>query len=394
MRKTTFITAMLVLALANLSNGQESLARVLRTSNTRNSTISTIVPKQAITQNADGTTKRTTYHYDESELYLSEEIVETNNDNGWVNEARIIYEYDFSGFVYEKIAQLWNGIGWEGVMVASYEYDGDELSEIIYQVSIEGSWVNSMKEVYNYNYDDNTSTITMWDWSGTTWTTSELYTYTYSDLSTELLIQYMQGGAWQNSKLQVQTFDFDGNVINILNQKWQNSTWVNEELVTYNYTNGVYTEQLVQRWQNEWIDSFRFNFQYDALGNATQGECLKKEGGSWVLADGEICMAYSVEEERATKSFDASTVEMTYDDLTYLDENKAVVFTVFPQPAENIINVHTERFLKAEICSMTGQKLMECRQNKMDVGHLGSGIYLLKVFDKEGNNTTQQIVVK
>ena len=67
---------------------------------------------------------------------------------------------------------------------------------------------------------------------------------------------------------------------------------------------------------------------------------------------------------------------------------------VYPIPAENEIQIQAEGFQKAEIYSLTGQKLMESQSEKMNVGALSSGIYLLKVFDRAGNAETQKLMVK
>jgi hypothetical protein len=67
---------------------------------------------------------------------------------------------------------------------------------------------------------------------------------------------------------------------------------------------------------------------------------------------------------------------------------------VYPIPAENEIQIQAEGFQKAEIYSLTGQKLMESQSEKMNVSVLPSGIYLLKVFDRAGNVETQKLMVK
>jgi hypothetical protein len=56
--------------------------------------------------------------------------------------------------------------------------------------------------------------------------------------------------------------------------------------------------------------------------------------------------------------------------------------------------MENEGFQKAEIFSLTGQKLMESAMEKMNVSSLSQGVYLLKVYDQSGNSETQRIVVK
>ena len=86
---------------------------------------------------------------------------------------------------------------------------------------------------------------------------------------------------------------------------------------------------------------------------------------------------------------------VAYVDLTNVDENvSAASFKVYPVPAENEIQIQAEGFQKAEVYSLTGQKLMESLQNNMNVSQLSSGLYIIKVYDLEGNCDTRHFVVK
>ena len=104
-------------------------------------------------------------------------------------------------------------------------------------------------------------------------------------------------------------------------------------------------------------------------------------------------MAYGFNAD--TKSFYGSDVEMTYVDLTSVNENtQPVNFLVYPVPAKDQVYIEAEGFQKAEIYSLTGQKLMESLQDRINVGELSLGLYIIKVYDHEGNCATQRFVVK
>ena len=104
-------------------------------------------------------------------------------------------------------------------------------------------------------------------------------------------------------------------------------------------------------------------------------------------------MAYGY--SAAQKTYFASEVSMTYVDITSLNENtQATNIKVYPVPAENEIFIQAEGFQKAEIYSLTGQKMMESLQTKLNVSALASGVYLLKVHNMDGNCASQRIVVK
>lgn len=68
---------------------------------------------------------------------------------------------------------------------------------------------------------------------------------------------------------------------------------------------------------------------------------------------------------------------------------------VFPNPTNGIINIQLNKgnaVTSAILYSMTGQKLMESNQDKIDISNLSNGVYLLKVSDAKGASETKQII--
>ena len=398
MRKALFILAVLVIAFGDAGFAQQRKAsvkskateNVLKHYGVRDDV--SMVPETAVWRTAEGDQYRTTYTYDEYDFYLIEELTETKVDGEWVDWYLVNYEYDFFGNVLEALALSSNGgEAWDYDARASYTYDNDVLNEVVYQYWENDDWVNETKEVYNYNGE--VTTVLYWDWNGNNWASDELWTYTSSNESIELVIQYMQGGAWQNDEKITYSLDFNGNVKEILYEDWQNNAWVNAEKEMYFYEDDVYTEILVGYWMfDDWQVEYKYEFDY-ADGNATHGSCYFFVSGQLVSADGDIEMAYGY--NATTKTFYGSEVDMTYVDLTGVNENvHATNFKVYPVPAENEIQIQTESFQQAEIYSVTGQKLMESQQDRMNVSELPSGLYLIKVYDHEGGCATQRFVVK
>ena len=397
MKKGLFTLAVLVMAFGNVSFAQHkanlksnATQNVLKHYGVRDET--TVVPQTAVWHTVDGEKYRTTYTYDEYDYYLIEEYTEMDEGDGWVDFSMIMYEYDFNGNILEAVAMSADDSGvMENDSRASYTYDGDQLSEVVYQEWENSAWVNETKEVYTYNGD--VTTVLYWDWNGNNWSSDELWTYTKNGNTIELLMQYMQGGAWQNEEKDTFTLDFDEHVTEILYELWQNNTWVNFIKVIYQYNDeGCFDSKLLQGWMvnsSVWEDDIICRFSY-VDGNAIHGAAMKVEGG--IACDDELEMAYGY--NAATKTFYGTEVDMTYVDLTGVDENSQVNFKVYPVPAENEILIQAEGFQKAEIYSLTGQKMMESQQNNMNVSQLSSGLYIIKVYDLEGNCSTQRFVVK
>ena len=397
MKKGLFILAVFVMAFGNVGLAQHktnlksnATQNVLKHYGVRDDI--TIVPETAVWQTVDDEHYRTTYSYDEYDYYLVEELTEFKLESGWKDWYLVHYDYDFSGNVLEIYAlNAFEGDSWEDDSRASYSYENGELSEVVYQNWDGNEWVNDMKEVYNYNGE--VSTVLFWDWNGTTWSSDELWTYTDDGMGTiELLVQYMEGGAWQNDERVTYEKQFTGALISILYEDWVNNAWENEQYVGYIYQPDG-NDKGVAFWVNgAWQLKYQFEFDYENY-NAIHGVCLEKDDDQWIPADGDIEMFY--DEYAAAKIFYGHEVDMTYIDLTSLKENtQAANFKVYPIPAESEILIEADDFQKAEIYSLTGQKLMESLQDRMNVSELSSGLYIIKVYDLEGNCAVQRFVVK
>ncbi len=389
--------AVLVMAFGNVSFAQHkanlksnATQQVLKHYGVRDE--SSIVPEIATWETTDGEKYRTVYTYDEYDYYLIEEYTKIDEGDGWVDFSMIMYEYDFNGNVLEAVAMSVDDSGvMENDSRASFTYDGDQLSEVVYQEWEDGTWENETKEVYTYNGD--ITTVLYWDWNGNNWSSDELWTYTRTGNTIELVMQYMQGGAWQNDEKQIITLNFDEKVTEILEQDWVGTSWVNDELTNYNYEGNVFPTKTVKEWEGSaWEDHLKFEYTYDGNDNAVSGLCLGFGGYDWVSHDGDIEMVFGNGEK--SNEYNGFSVEVEYVDLTSVNENAAAKFMVYPIPAENEISIEAESFQKAEIYSVTGQKMMESLQNNMNVSQLSSGLYIIKVYDLEGNCATQRFVVK
>ena len=393
--KTAFFTlAILVMAFGNMGFAQrnahlksDATANVLKHYGVRDET--TMVPQIATWHTTDDVKFHTTYSYDEYDYYLNVEYTKINEGDGWLAYYMIKYEYDFSGNVIEALGQSYGTGVMENDARASYTYDMDMLSEAIYQYWDGNGWVNETKEVYNYTGD--VTTVLYWDWNGSNWTSDELYTYTYDDNSIELVIQYMQSGAWQNDERYTFALDFDENITEILVEEWTGSQWEFYQKSVYHYEGGVYTSMTVEFENGVVVRQYDYSY---VDGDATHGECKSlTDGNQMVPDDGELEMAYGY--NAATKTYYGSEVDVTYVDVTSLNENtQATNVKVYPMPAENELFIQAEGFQKAEVYNLTGQKLMESLQTKLNVSVLASGVYLLKVYDMNGSCTSQRIVVK
>lgn len=396
--KRIFVTlAVLVMAFGNVGMAQQkiNLKSIGKTSMLEYYGLSNrgdIVPQTANYEDTYGDKYRVNYEYDEYDYYLITEVYEVFQDEVWQAYEMVSYEYDFFGNVLEMLVKDFDGEEWLEVGRASFSYEGDLVSEVIIQYVEEGEWVNVEKAVYNYDGDD--YTILYWDWNGSNWTSNELYTYNRTNNTIELIIQYMQGGAWQNDERAVFTLNFDEKVEEVLDQTWTGTVWENYELTNYNYEGVAFTTKTIQQWDGSaWADNLLFRYENDESGNAKHGECFAFDGSDWEIADGDIEMVFDDGEK--SNEYYGYIADIEYVDLTAVNENaEDFNFMIYPVPAHDEIYIEAEGFQKAEIYNLMGQKLMESLRDKMNVSTLSSGLYVMKVYDREGGCATQRFVVK
>lgn len=93
---------------------------------------------------------------------------------------------------------------------------------------------------------------------------------------------------------------------------------------------------------------------------------------------------------------DDVTVDFTPDGITETSES---AFSVYPTPADGIVTITTgnDRPYQYQLFDLTGKSMSECHQasgiNTLDVSHLSSGLYLLRISQSEGS-VTKKIIVR
>lgn len=77
-----------------------------------------------------------------------------------------------------------------------------------------------------------------------------------------------------------------------------------------------------------------------------------------------------------------------YADVNEVPENNS---TVFPNPADETLSIYGE-FERCEIYDVIGRKVVTSNENVVLVKHWESGVYIVKVFKKDGKIITEKII--
>lgn len=350
-----------------------------------------IVPEKALYhQDNDGLQLyRDKFNYEDDTYYLLNKETSIDNQGEWAPYALTTYEYGFDELPIEEVLQVWDG-DWVNSIRHQYSYEDYNLtsliSEDIEQEWVNGNWVNLHQIIYGY---EPIITAIVKDWNGNNWENHYLYTFEFGENEETVLIQYWQGGAWQN--MEQEFYYYDNDIIQrIIYQDWENSTWVNAQRDAYEY-DGIYKLNTVTKtpWMNgDWAvnESTIINYTYDGMGNNLHAVTVNNESTyiEMYYNEGDMMSFYNVVE-----------VTMEYFDITGIGEQEALAhFSLSPNPCEGRFEVRGANFKKAEVYSLTGQKIAESESPVIELQTMASGVYLVKVSDIEGHSEVCKMMVR
>lgn len=348
-----------------------------------------IYKPQFVVVEGEEATIRYSYEYDEDYL-LTRLDYQTMQDGSWETYAASQYDYDFTGNVIEIFTKdVANDVEFS---LETYTYLNGLLDEDVYQLWDGNNWVNDQKWVFNYLEGE--YSVLQWEWSDGSWSPMYLYSYTEQGNIVELLIQYMQGGAWQNEAKQTAHYNAEGQIEEIVTELWVNNSWRKRFTTTYHYTNGMFDEMITSLWYGESSTPVRkCEYEYNAQGNAVWGESYCDSGRAWELCTGTLEMAFGSNYD--VYEYEGLRFDAEYLDVTGVEDHAETAgFTFYPNPVNDVLVVRSDDFLKAEVYSLTGAKLVEATSNRVDVSALRSGMYLLKVYDGTTGSKACVFVVK
>lgn len=339
---------------------------------------------------------RDSFNYDEYEYFLSEVQTQYKYLGGWYPYANTTYDYDFNLMPIKIIRQIFNYDDvWENDTKTEMQYSNDAfnpvLVEELFQRWEHSDWINVRKQTYTYDPD---LCILVRDWNGNSFENHYLYTIYNDGESQTILLQYWLGGAWQNQEKVEINYNDNHEIVQSITFQWVNEAWSNDLKVEYFY-DGLYKLSKVTKtlWNNGQWDANQvktINYEYDWMGSR-HALCSSNYGGPNEL-NTDIELFYndgnSITYENITE------ISADYVDVTQVSETAVIHFNIAPNPASDFVEVSGEHFQKAELYSLTGQKLMESRLPSISVKGLATGTYIVKVYQDNGAVQTQKIILK
>jgi len=65
---------------------------------------------------------------------------------------------------------------------------------------------------------------------------------------------------------------------------------------------------------------------------------------------------------------------------------------IYPNPTDGIVNIKMAAFKEATIYNLSGQRIMRSTDNRIDVGALSEGVYIIKLENRSGDRFSTRLI--
>ncbi len=362
------------------------------------------------------------FQKDGESVYEPDSMIYHISYTGYENNKTIIYSYDEQCRLFQEVLKLnhskmelttygYSSVDMvsstllqnygeddilENVSNQSFTYDFEnKIQDILTQKWENDTWVNEKKVSYTYN--GNVDSVQFSEWSGA-WNPVELYIISYSSDGYSILKKRMNGNTWENRDSIVVTLNENHSIVNESTYSWIASwgAWAADCVIEYTYDDLVYTS-IDYYHDGGSVKFLTIEYEYDNRGNATHATFTYfEEHLMGYVLDFQLPYDNNTKCKEIIVPFGKlDEVTMTYADI-FLSTNEmaeTTAFSLYPNPANDMISVDGEGFEKAEIYNIAGQKVMESSNAQIDVKALQAGVYMVKVFGN-GSSEMLRVVVK
>ena len=348
---------------------------------------------------------RLTNTYDSNgNLFVS--IQEAVDDNGnWVNVTKKDYTYDEDNYTLSAIEHDWDveTETWVTGFGGFFTYDDMGNPTIAEYRYMQGSeWVIIFR--YKYTYDDNYYLISVennqYDPGNEIWLDYVISNYTNNEdgYPIEILDQFYSNSQWINMNKTFNTFDENGNKLTGIGQIWNGAEWENSGKQTFVYDdNNNFTSYFSQVWNLdnlEWDNNQLFTYTFTENGNLIDFISEAWDGSEWNLAD--VNFWFYINGTRYVYSGNELTAY--YHLITSIIDANELKASVYPNPVTNgeiniILNLEASNDdISVILYSVSGKVVYSSifkntfgEYNITGLDHLEKGIYLLKVSNNSQN---------
>lgn len=174
------------------------------------------------------------HEYNSSNLLTSLTVLYYNFDFGWINQFRVLYEYDSQNRLKAESYQYWDEMlqNWFWGSRTEYFYQNNVWSEVIgyFWDDFSGTWVPDIKfsDITWHNFGEQLPLYyKFWYHDGLNWYLAGqvFYSYNSQSLPLEILTQLFDNGMWINNYRSLWQYDAYFNLTLYLEQNWNGNDW-------------------------------------------------------------------------------------------------------------------------------------------------------------------------
>jgi hypothetical protein len=268
----------------NTSSDDIPFQRVSRTYNSSGEVLSQLTERRQGSFSWDNVA-RETYTYDSAGNELTY-FAEKWENNAWTYFLKEATVYNPNGDRVDWRREGWQSTFWAKWEHYSWHYIAPGLYDtVLIQIGQDSVWVNSALEIDTYDTNDYLINILTNTWTNNSWVFNQRKFYTCDSVGNHLtsLVQNWQNSAWVNFQQSVQTFDTASNRLSATLQNWQNNAWVNyfDWVFTYD-PDGNMLLWLERDWSgNAWVNSDQYLYEYDGMNNMLSSTDQDWNSSSW-----------------------------------------------------------------------------------------------------------------
>jgi hypothetical protein len=145
-------------------------------------------------------------------------------------------------------------------------------------------WINDEKYITEYSTDNEDYIVYREYWSSGGWFIHNRTAFTLiENLLTEILIENYDTNEWINEHLQTHTYNDDGNLTSLIMSNWEEEQWIETHRMFLIYENANCMQKTYATIFSETdIDSIRYSYTYDNMGNLLSEIRDSKTDGGWL----------------------------------------------------------------------------------------------------------------
>lgn len=361
------------------------------------------------------------------QVKLTSNLEESFNGTNWSNSSKTSYEYDSNANLILETFQRWNS-SWNNSYTISYTYNANnkvvEKVEKVWNNST-GLYDNLYKDVYTYNSNGDITTNIFYNWNVNKWEQAYKTELEYNADNKVYLGDSFEwnGSTWVKELRTTLSYTIDEHIDFTTYSEWNGTEWnvSGKQVYSYNDVNRLVKRTLQALNGVIWTDIEKIEYEYDLSGNITRDKFSEIDNGSWVvfgddnfIFDTTKAMSnfihpfkdktgsdYLFEPLGITNkimsftSEDNTRVTYNYDEATAsIKDISLLEFNVYPNPVEYVLTIENNNFSikNIEIYNILGAKIVSTSKNRINTENFVKGVYLLKIYTKNGNSVSKKII--